>query len=114
MYSGTHDNDTSLGWFSTLPKTERQLVTDFLGCDTESLLDRLLRVAFMSSSKLCMIPVQDVLGLGAGNRMNTPGRTDGGNWTWRMPLEYLSEKYFTTIKGYTEIYGRVPDTAFTL
>jgi 4-alpha-glucanotransferase len=114
MYTGTHDNDTSLGWFTSLDKKKRLLVTDYLGCDGETFLDRFMRLAYMSPSKLCMVPAQDVLGLGAGNRMNTPGRGDGGNWSWRMPVETLSAKYFTTVRGYTEIYGRVPGDSFKL
>jgi 4-alpha-glucanotransferase len=113
MYTGTHDNDTSLGWFSSLDKKARQMVADYLGCADETFIDRFLRLAYMSPSKLCMIPAQDALGLGPGNRMNTPGK-EGGNWSWRMPIEYLSAKYFTTVRGYTEIYGRVADTTFKL
>jgi 4-alpha-glucanotransferase len=114
MYSGTHDNDTSLGWFNSLSKTERQQVIDYLGCDAQTFIDRFLRLVYMSSSKLCILPAQDALGLGAGNRMNTPGRANGGNWTWRMPVECLSIKYFTTVRGYTEIYGREAEETFTL
>jgi 4-alpha-glucanotransferase len=114
MYTGTHDNDTSLGWYLALDKKKRQQVSDYLGCDDKNFLDRFLRLAYMSPSKLCMIPVQDALGLGAGHRMNTPGRGDGGNWSWRMPLEYLSVKYFTMVRGYCEIYGRVTDNSFKL
>jgi 4-alpha-glucanotransferase len=113
MYTGTHDNDTSVGWFATLDKKERAEVADYLGCAEETFIDRFLRLAYMSSSKLCILPVQDALGLGAGNRMNTPGKP-GGNWGWRMAVEYLSEKYFITVRRLTEIYGRESDETFVL
>ncbi|MBN1127730.1 MAG: 4-alpha-glucanotransferase [Chitinispirillaceae bacterium] len=113
MYTGTHDNDSSAAWFATLDKKTRREVADYTGCTDEDFIDRFLRLAYLSPSRLCMIPVQDALGLGPGNRMNTPGR-ESGNWSWRMSPEYLSPKYFITVRRLTEIYGREYDDTVTL
>jgi len=67
----------------------------------------------MSSSKLCIVPAQDALGLGAGNRMNTPGK-EGGNWQWRMPPSLFDGKYFEPVKKLTVAHGREADAEFVL
>lgn len=113
MYTGTHDNDTSLGWFTSLSEKEHIFVSRYLGCTDETFIDRFLRCAGSSASKLCIFPAQDVLGLGPGNRMNTPG-SESGNWRWRLLPEYLAASYFTAIGDLTEVYGREADGTFTL
>jgi 4-alpha-glucanotransferase len=67
----------------------------------------------MSPSRLCIIPLQDVLGLPTEHRMNTPG-SESGNWRWRMLPEHLSGKYFSSITEFTEVYGREADSDFAL
>jgi 4-alpha-glucanotransferase len=113
MYTGTHDNDTSCGWYAGLGEKEHAFVKGFLGCTDNDFIDRFLRCAYASPSRLCIVPAQDVLGLGAGNRMNTPG-VEGGNWQWRMLPGYMDAKYFKLAKELTIVYGREADSDFKL
>lgn len=105
MYSGTHDNNTSCGWYAGLDKKDRAFVTRYLGCTNDTFIDRFLRLAYMSPSRLCIIPAQDILALPEGNRMNTPG-IESGNWQWRLLPEYLRPRCFAAAREYTEVYGR--------
>lgn len=88
-YTGTHDNDTALGWLRALPHSARQHVCWQLGLgDAETLpdeqiADAMIRTVLHSRAALAMLPLQDVLHLGSTARMNTPG-TENGNWTWRF------------------------------
>lgn len=83
MYSGTHDNDTTLGWFDSLPAEAQMQVLAYLDARAEDMPWALLRSVADSAAKLAIFPLQDLLGLGAGHRMNTPGVTEG-NWCWRF------------------------------
>ena len=113
MYTGTHDNNTSCGWFAGLGAKERALVKSYLGCTDKTFIDRFLRCAYMSPSRLCVIPSQDFLALGEGNRMNTPGK-ESGNWRWRMLPEHLQPRHFALAGEFTEVYGRENDGAAVL
>ncbi|GBU21839.1 4-alpha-glucanotransferase [Fibrobacteres bacterium R8-0-B4] len=106
-YTGTHDNDTTLGWFSTLPEAGKQRVCDYLGCNRteDKLLSAVIRCALASPSWLCLIPMQDVLGLGSMHRMNKPGTT-AGNWKWRMTQKMQVYEKLEAFAKLTEIYGR--------
>ncbi len=84
VYTGTHDNDTTLSWFNQLSHDERQRLYAYLAIDrNEPMPWPLIRTALASVSCLAVLPMQDVLGLGEGHRMNTPGTTKG-NWRWRF------------------------------
>ncbi len=88
-YTGTHDNDTTLGWWRTLPETARHEVMRQLGVeDPEAVPDAMMATVLGSRAALAILPMQDVLGLGSEARMNTPG-TDTGNWSWRFEWEAL-------------------------
>lgn len=107
-YTGTHDNDTSLGWYNNLSEDHKIFVHNFLGCDGAAFfLKQFLRLAFGSPSSLCIIPFQDVLGLGTEHRMNTPG-TDCGNWKWRFVSNQITKDKLQTIADLTNVFGRVP------
>lgn len=83
-YTGTHDNDTTLGWWRALPEHERQEVMRQLGVtDPDAVPDVMIDTVLASRAALAILPMQDVLRLGSEARMNTPG-TDNGNWTWRF------------------------------
>jgi 4-alpha-glucanotransferase len=83
-YTGTHDNDTTLGWWRTLPEHARHEVMRQLGVeDPEAVPDAMMATVLGSRAALVILPMQDVLGLGSEARMNTPG-TDNGNWRWRF------------------------------
>ena len=95
VYTGTHDNETSLGWYHNLCPERQQDVQDYLSQNNLATQpgDRfgwsLIQLAFSSPAKLALIPLQDVLGLGNEARMNTPAVAKG-NWTWRYRAEALS------------------------
>jgi len=104
-YTGTHDNDTSLGWFSMLPPEGKKRVCGYLGCTENNFLDAFIRCALASPSRLCLIPMQDVLALGGRHRMNTPG-TMFGNWQWRMTQKMPIYEKLAALSELTQIYGR--------
>jgi len=106
-YTGTHDNDTALGWFSTLPADLKKRVCGYLNCyaTEDKFLDAFIRCALASPSWLCLIPMQDVLGLGPMNRMNTPGTTMG-NWQWRITRNMPVYEKLANLAELTQIYGR--------
>jgi 4-alpha-glucanotransferase len=83
IYSGTHDNDTALGWYRSLDAVARDNVHRVLGCGADQMPDALLRSVWESRAQVAIFPLQDLLGLGSDARMNIPG-TVGGNWTWRF------------------------------
>ena len=89
VYTGTHDNDTTLGWFLSLDSETQRRVEFFLRLTPGAMPDALIRAALASVGKLAIIPMQDVLGLGSEARLNTPG-TAVGNWTWRLPAGALN------------------------
>ncbi|MEM7252454.1 MAG: 4-alpha-glucanotransferase [Pseudomonadota bacterium] len=82
VYSGTHDNDTTFGWFAALGEDERSAIKDVLGDDAVG-AEAILSAACESRASLTMLPLQDVLRLGSEHRMNTPGSVEG-NWQWRF------------------------------
>jgi 4-alpha-glucanotransferase len=101
IYTGTHDNDTSAGWYDGLQEKERCEVRDYLGSTDESLTEDLIRASLVSVADTAIIPFQDLLGLPSSERMNIPG-TAAGNWEWRFSWEMLD-------KGLTERYRRTLD-----
>ncbi len=84
VYTGTHDNDTTLGWYWSLDNDTRGRVDFFLRVTQGSMPETLVRTALGSVGRLAIIPMQDVLSLGSEARLNTPG-TVANNWTWRLP-----------------------------
>ena len=88
-YTGTHDNDTTLGWYRSIDEKEQQHVNEVLGFDTEDqVVDAMITAALDSRANLAMIPLQDCLSLGSEARMNTPGTTED-NWLWAFTWEQL-------------------------
>ncbi len=91
-YTGTHDNDTSLGWFSAASEQEKRHISDYLQTDASDVVLAMIRSTLGSAAKLAIIPAQDLLGLPTQARFNTPG-TLGGNWCWRLEsLDGLLQK----------------------
>ena len=82
-YTGTHDNDTSLGWLATTSKEEREFALRYLHSDGHDFVWDLIRAIWSSVAMFAVAPMQDVLGLGGEPRMNYPSRL-GGNWEWRI------------------------------
>ena len=89
VYTGTHDNDTTRNWFRSLSSGDRQRICSFLHTDPEHLPCELAKLALRSPARRAILPLQDVLGLGRGARMNRPGTTHG-NWGWRFTWDMVS------------------------
>lgn len=89
VYTGTHDNDTTLSWYESLPKEQQRKVVEYLGNPKCPMPQSLIECALASVARLAMLPMQDVLGLGHGHRMNTPGTLGGSNWRWRFEWEQV-------------------------
>jgi 4-alpha-glucanotransferase len=105
VYTGTHDNDTTRGWFATLPDHHKDHVRRYLACDGRDIAWDFIRVAWSSVADCAIAPLQDVLNLPTGARMNLPGRA-AGNWGWRFTPEMLSEAAIHRLAEMTSLYGR--------
>jgi len=107
-YTGTHDNNTTRGWFEELPGGQKQAVWKYMGRPSaggETIATALLETAWASRATLAIAPLQDVLNLGAEARMNVPGRPDG-NWSWRATEGMLSKPRFDRLREITNASGR--------
>jgi 4-alpha-glucanotransferase len=102
VYTGTHDTDTSVGWWRSLPARERRES----GLDPAAPAWSLVELAWSSRARLAMAPLQDVLGLGPEARMNTPG-TSQGNWSWRLRGDELTGELAARLRALTESAARV-------
>ncbi|MFW6359517.1 MAG: 4-alpha-glucanotransferase [Chroococcales cyanobacterium] len=108
VYTGTHDNDTTAGWWSHRPIEAQERVLEYLGClDPLGIHWSLIRLAMSSVANIAIMPLQDVMGLGSEARMNTPSQAEG-NWEWRYTPEALTESLRDHLKHLTYLYGRVP------
>lgn len=105
VYTGTHDNNTTLGWYQELSAHQRGLIHHYLGDSSEPMPWLLVRTALASVARLSVIPMQDVLGLDGAHRMNVPGVTDG-NWRWRFNWEQLRDEHRQRMKEWVRLYGR--------
>jgi 4-alpha-glucanotransferase len=110
VYTGTHDNDTTVGWFNHRSPEQQSWVTQYLNhFNPEAIHWNLIRMAFGSVANQAIIPLQDLLGLGSEARMNSPS-TEMGNWGWRYANGILTDELGERLKRMTAIYGRLPDT----
>lgn len=110
VYTGTHDNNTTRGWYADLSEPQRQFLRVYLNRPELCAADvsaALLRVAWKSVAALAIIPAQDLLDLGADARMNTPGIAEG-NWRWRCSKEMLNSQAFQSLGEMTTMYNRAP------
>ncbi len=108
VYTGTHDNDTTAGWISSLPKSgaEFRFLADYLGAAGQNLTAALVRAALASVSSLSIIPLQDILELGSEARMNVPGQAEG-NWTLRVRRYFLDRaEPRRRLADWTRVYDR--------
>ena len=105
-YTGTHDNDTTAGWYATAGEQVRKTARRYLGGD-DDVVGRLLRLAWCSVADDALAPLQDVLRLGSEGRMNLPGRP-AGNWGWRLREGQLTEAALGELAEMTEATGRSP------
>lgn len=106
-YTGTHDNNTTLGWYrSMVARHHNQIVDRFLSGDPEAVHTDLIRAVLNSAADTVIIQMQDVVGLGAESRMNTPGVCDG-NWAWRCEQKYLVDEVAEQLREMTQLSGRI-------
>jgi 4-alpha-glucanotransferase len=119
VYTGTHDNDTTVGWFNSTTaegstrtaqqiESERQFCMKYLKTDGHEIQWDFIRAVFASVANTAIVPLQDVLGLGSEARMNLPNST-AGNWLWRFQPGQLSADLSARLRDLTELYGRLPN-----
>ncbi len=115
VYTGTHDNNTTVGWFEERSPEEKARVTDYLGnMDSEEGINwSLIRLALNSNAVQAIFPLQDILGLGSQGKMNQPGVT-GGNWQWRYQVGDLKEELSDRLKHLTYLHNRSPKSIFQM
>lgn len=108
VYPGTHDNDTTIGWYASAPETARDHVRRYLRVDGREIGWDFVRAAYAAVSNLAIFPLQDLLSLGGEARFNVPGRPDG-NWQWRCAagrLEALRRESAAYLRELGLLYGR--------
>ena len=106
VYTGTHDNNTTLGWFNELDQPTRAHLFNYLGGGQEQMPGLLVRTAFASVARLAVVPLQDVLALGGEHRMNQPGVANGC-WRWRFDWNQVQSDIAGRYRHWLELYGRV-------
>jgi 4-alpha-glucanotransferase len=116
VYTGTHDNDTTVGWFHSRAgqgstrddrqiERERSYCLKYLNADGSQIHWDFIRAAMASVARIAIVPLQDVLGLDSGARMNLPARQHG-NWAWRFRADMLTPDLSSKLRELAEIYGR--------
>jgi 4-alpha-glucanotransferase len=117
-YTGTHDNDTTTGWFSSVPgegstrtaaqiEQERNFCLRYLNATGKGIHWDFIRGVWASVANTAVVPLQDLLGLGTEARMNLPNTTEG-NWSWRFKTDALTADIAARLREMTELYGRSP------
>ncbi len=107
VYTGTHDNDTILGWYPQIDDAIRQRVLDYTGCDGKEINWAMIRTAYTSVADIAIVPAQDVFGLGNEARMNTPGE-GSGNWGWRARKAAFTPERAERLARLGRLTGRIP------
>ncbi len=108
VYTGTHDNDTTLGWYHTAPDEERDFCRRYLARSGDDISWDFIRAAWGSVACMALAPLQDFFSLGTEARMNFPGHPSG-NWTWRMRSNDLNDFFQNRLKEANILYGRTPE-----
>ncbi|MGC9358271.1 MAG: 4-alpha-glucanotransferase [Anaerolineae bacterium] len=105
VYTGTHDNDTTIGWYEKIDQRQRDFLHRYLGPAGEPINWALIRLAQRSVADLAIVPLQDVMGLGSEGRMNTPAEASG-NWSWRFTFDHLYPEYKERLENMALSYRR--------
>ena len=105
VYTGTHDNDTVMGWYNTIDEEEKKKFHNYSGCNGCDVHWQMIRMSMASVSAIAVIPLQDVFGLGSEARMNIPG-TPHSNWQWRFKDGDLLPEYAGKLKQFCLLYNR--------
>jgi 4-alpha-glucanotransferase len=115
VYTGTHDNSTTRGWYEELPVRQRQYLWKYVtrpSGERHQAASTLINLAWSSAAALAMAPLQDLLNLGNDARMNLPGRAEG-NWRWRCTEDALTSTAFQWLHDLTKISNRAPIEGYT-
>jgi len=104
-YTGTHDNDTTVGWYNHLDGQTQRRVDYFLRAGPGQMPQPMIHALMGSVAQLAVVPMQDLLGLDSRARLNTPG-TVAGNWTWRLPEESLTAELAQHLTLLNRVFGR--------
>ncbi len=107
VYTGTHDNDTSCGWYAQLPGETAARLRDYYAVNDVAMPWTLMQSAWRSVAKLAVVPMQDLLELGSEARMNTPGTVQAGNWSWRFKWEDVPQPLAGRLRHLVTLYGRL-------
>jgi 4-alpha-glucanotransferase len=107
VYTGTHDNDTSLGWYSTAPEVEQHRAREYTRSNGSDINWELIRLGMLSVADQAIFPLQDFMNLGSEHRTNTPG-TVVNNWAWRYSHDMLEQTDRGRIRHFAELSNRVP------
>jgi 4-alpha-glucanotransferase len=110
VYTGTHDNDTSRGWWASLAAHEQDYVRRYFGIGGEGIEWDLIRAASASVAAFAIVPMQDVLGLDSTARMNQPGNAQG-SWEWRFSWQQVHPWHAERLAEFARLYGRLPQRA---
>jgi len=110
VYTGTHDNDTTAGWWDHASDAERHAAGTYFGPEMDGIHWAMIRAALTSVARLALIPLQDVLGLGSEARMNMPSVPEG-NWGWRYAPDSLTPELAAKLAAITEVTDRSPARA---
>ena len=112
VYTGTHDNETLVGWYENMNRRNKSFAREYMGCrhtPKKEMHWEFIRLAMASPAKLAVIPVQDYLGLGAEARINEPS-TLGKNWKWRLLPGEITGDVLKQCRRMAKLYGRLPET----
>lgn len=105
VYTGTHDNDTTVGWYHSLSDVQRSRVSDYVGSRGDDTVGAIIRTVLMSVADTAIIPLQDFIRSGSEARMNVPG-TAFGNWGWRFTWDMVAHDLACHVRDQVECYGR--------
>ena len=105
-YTGTHDNDTLKGWLGELDGAQHKQIQDYLSHPHDAIDWALMKLALSSVANMAILPMQDLLGCGAGNRMNTPGTAEG-NWSWQFEWAMVGDQLAADIHWQLAFYDRL-------
>ena len=109
VYTGTHDNDTTVGWYRSAADAEKDFTRRYLGRDGADIAWDLIRLAWSSLADTALTTVQDLLSLGSEARMNRPGSSGAPNWCWRLTPGALDAALAARLRDLTFVYGRTAE-----
>jgi 4-alpha-glucanotransferase len=106
VYTGTHDNETTAGWYLNQDEKTKERIHTYLQSDGTDIHWKLIRLAWSSAANIAIVPMQDLLGLDNSARMNVPGTVGNKNWQWQLLPQQLNEETFRILRFLTVLFGR--------